>query len=194
MLFRSQGNGKDKDVRVINTPAEAVPVTLNGTGTVRGDVNVINTPTVNVGSMPGVNVVNTPTVKVDNTQPLRVVESSAREPFQSRIALADTIGGTGITGFTIPAGKRLVVEFVSAWMSKPGGVFITIGEDGPGINLPVQTYLKNTGGGIADRFAASQEARLYATGTVRVISEVNSGLGGDHFGALTVVGYLIPTP
>src|SRR5687768_14983789 len=115
-----QGNGKggpDKDVRVINTPAEPVPVTLNGTGTVKGDVNVVNTPTVNVGNTPtvnvgntaGVNVVNTPTVKLDTTQPVPVVEASSRQPFQVRVSLEDTIGGTGITGFSVPAGKRLVV-------------------------------------------------------------------------------------
>ena len=40
------------DVRVINTPAEAVPVAVTGT------------PTVNVGNTPSVSVVGTPTVNL----------------------------------------------------------------------------------------------------------------------------------
>lgn len=38
----------NKDVRVINTPAEAVPVAVQGTATVTGGVQVTNTPTVKV--------------------------------------------------------------------------------------------------------------------------------------------------
>ncbi|HEU4520665.1 MAG TPA: hypothetical protein VFT12_01610, partial [Thermoanaerobaculia bacterium] len=36
----------DKDVRVINTPLEAIPTVAQGTTTIAGNVSVTNTPTV----------------------------------------------------------------------------------------------------------------------------------------------------
>lgn len=177
---------------MINTPAEPVPVVLNGTGTVKGDVNVVNTPSVSVANTPTVNVGNVPTVKIDSAQTLKVVESSVREPFQVHVSVSSSDRFDGLNSFDVPAGKRLVVEFVSAWLSKPGGIFIEVGSNGPGINLPVQTLMKYANGYLDERYGASQEARLYATGTVRVLSAQNSNTTAGHFGAVTIAGYLIP--
>ena len=186
-----QGNGlpAGRDVRVINTPTEPVPVTLNGTGTVKGDVNVLNTP--------DVKVVNSPTVKVDTTQPLRVVDAAAvaREPFQTSVELRPNFAGDrhGITTFHIPTGKRMVIEHISAWLNRRGGVFIDdgLGEalEGPTLSLPIRELLAFRGGAIDERFAANADVRFYGLG-FRVVSMVDEE--GGYVGRLTAAGYLIP--
>jgi len=55
------GGGTNKDVRVINTAAEAIPATITNVPTVQ----ISGTPTVNVGT-PNVNVLTVPAVQVGN--------------------------------------------------------------------------------------------------------------------------------
>ena len=62
------GQGQDGDtvsrtrpVKVVNTPAEPVPVT----GAVTGSVSITNTPSVTVANTPSVNVANVPMVRLD---------------------------------------------------------------------------------------------------------------------------------
>lgn len=186
-----QGNGlpAGRDVRVINLPTEPVPVSLNGTGTVKGDVNVVNTP--------GVNVLNKPTVKIDTAQPIPVVDAGAvtREPFQIRVHLTNNLGDSdGITGFSVPAGKKLVIEYVNAWMNKRGGLFIDGGGDTPTptVSLPIRSLLVFKSSPLGDRYAGEAEVRFHGTGFQRVLPSVDFGETG-FFGELTVVGYLIPS-
>jgi hypothetical protein len=67
------------------------------------NVNVVNTPSVNVANTPGVNVLNTPIMQ-DR-------DNSARQPFTflGHITIPDG-RGDGSVQFSVPAGKRLVVE------------------------------------------------------------------------------------
>jgi hypothetical protein len=136
--------GPTKPVLVVNTTAEAVPVS----GTVTGTVNIGNTPNVNVANTPGVTVLNSPTVnaqqsgawsfslagpaevqavqsgawqmgidpltnvvRIDSATPVLVRAVEAPEPFQ-----ADSLGNSSCESgsFVVPAGKRLVIEHVSA--------------------------------------------------------------------------------
>ena len=95
--------GASKDVSVVNTP----------------NVNVVNTPT--VGIDPAKN-----TVRVVNTQsdplPVTVVGRAVRRPFQARVNLSISPGGnSSIVTLPIPAGKRLVIEDVSALTFQPQG-------------------------------------------------------------------------
>ncbi|SRR6266545_3159118 len=69
-----------------------------------------------------VNVVNTPNVNVANTTaspvPVRDVDNPARQPFQAEVVggFADGASTTGdITITTVPAGKLLVIEHVSVF-------------------------------------------------------------------------------
>src|SRR5207244_995932 len=69
-----------------------------------------------------VNVVNTPNVNVVNTTaspvPIRDVDNPARQPFHAE-AVGEFADGASITGGilipTVPAGKRLVIEHLSAF-------------------------------------------------------------------------------
>src|SRR5437899_11619632 len=69
-----------------------------------------------------VNVVNTPNVNVVNTTaspvPVRDVDNPARQPFQAE-AMGGFADGASTTGDipigAVPAGKRLVIEHVSAF-------------------------------------------------------------------------------
>jgi|SRR6266496_1639737 len=109
------------------------------------DVNVVNTP--------NVNVVNTPTVGIDptkntfrlaNTQteplPVTVVGAAVRHPFQARVNLNIPEGANADSAtLSIPAGKRLVIEDVSALTFQPQGQallldFTTAAEDLVGAN------------------------------------------------------------
>src|SRR5262249_30673932 len=103
-------------VRVLqNGPNDAVPVTLQGGGANAGNVNVINTPNVHVTSLPAVQVDSS----VAGPLFTRNV-NDAVEPVQ----ISKSIFQMGspvpiVTVFTVPADRRLVVEFVSAVMAIP---------------------------------------------------------------------------
>ena len=65
-LGQGQGQGGDtvgptRAVKVVNTPAEPVPVT----GAITGSVSITNTPSVTVANTPWVNVANSPMVRLD---------------------------------------------------------------------------------------------------------------------------------
>ena len=82
----------DRDVKVTNSAAEAVPVAVQGT--------------------PSVSVSGTPTVMVGNTVPTRSQDEPGLQPVQ-RTELVIFGGGQQIkdqTVYTVPAGKRLVIE------------------------------------------------------------------------------------
>jgi len=131
------GNGQ---VTVINGPSQPVPVTVTNSPT----VTVGNTPTVTIGNSPTVTIGNTPTVTVGNntsvtvtneptihiapneqvtigngpSSPVPVVALDAAGAFQIQL----NVGlGTGLTGVAIPAGKRLVIEFVTLQGDAAGG-------------------------------------------------------------------------
>ena len=92
-----------KDVNVVKTSANPVPVTLEGTSTISGSVTITNTPSVNVINGVTVRDADRPT-----NQPVHLAFS------------ANTTSGSGFQFwqangvYTVPAGKRLVVEDVDA--------------------------------------------------------------------------------
>jgi hypothetical protein len=118
---QSQGKGQPQgpDVRVTNTTSEPVPVSLQGTGKFTGDVNVVNSPTVNlaagskVGIDPasdGVTIKNTDSNPVSVTGTVRDEQNPGRQPF-SYVA---TVGPNSQLFFTVPTDKRLVMTYVDA--------------------------------------------------------------------------------
>ena len=116
----------DKDVKVINTPAEAVPVVAQGTTNVAGSVNVANTPTVNAKQSGAWNVAitGTPTVEIDNAAgnaiTIRDVDRPTAQPFQYEavVTLDDGQSGQNVN-IPIPSGKLFVIENVSAFGTAP---------------------------------------------------------------------------
>jgi hypothetical protein len=110
-----------QNVNVVNTPTVNVgtlpAVTLNGT------------PTVNVGSLPAVTVTGTPTVTVGNTVHVVDVERLARIPYQST---QFTVGGCiscQLSFTAAPPGYRLVLQHISAQLqtSAPPQLALSIG-------------------------------------------------------------------
>jgi hypothetical protein len=95
----------DRDVRVVNTAAEAVPVA--------GGVSITNSPAVTVQNTANVLVTNAEAAPVL----ARDVDRPSRQPFSRRVSMiipaGQTFGGSPDLEFTVPAGKVLVIESVS---------------------------------------------------------------------------------
>jgi hypothetical protein len=88
---RASGSTSTSNVNVVNTPS----------------VNVANTPTVNVGNIPVVTLGNTPAVTVANG-----LEKAQRVKIEMLSG-----GGSGAFGYAwgpVPAGKRILVESITA--------------------------------------------------------------------------------
>lgn len=176
------------DVKVINTRTNPVPV------------SVINFPT---GT-------NTVIVSSSTNAPLLVrdVDNPAQQPV---VRLADDVNVlVGETQaftqmYTVPAGKRLVIEFVSVrtFVLPPGqklfvSVQVSDGQTTYDINLAptlVGTFTVGTGGTRGDRSAISQQTRLYANAgeTVRAFAQKNDDVGAGQ-ATITVMGYLVDVP
>ena len=146
------------------------PATSQGQGGMNGkDVNVVNTPTV-LAQQSGpwtVGISGTPTVRVGNTAQAPVlgrdVDEPARQPFQRSGEITFAAGEViAAVEFTVPEGKRLVIEYVSANISSEEPLFW----------FTVQTSAGSSGGthffqpialpNLPHRHVVSQQTRLYA--------------------------------
>ena len=123
---------EEKDVRVVNTAAEAVPVTVQGMPQLTGSVSVSNTPTVSAQQSGtwNVGISGTPTVSVGNpsSNPVMVRDvDNAKQPFMRTVNLV--LGANesfkseqfpacpnnpNLCSNEVPNGKLMVVEYVSA--------------------------------------------------------------------------------
>jgi hypothetical protein len=103
---QADGGMGSRDVRVINTSAEPVPVT--------GTVNVGTLQPVAVSSLPPVAVATLPAVQLSGPIVVRDPESN-RTPFlhATVLSLSDGQSFSQTEMFTVPQGKRLVLECVS---------------------------------------------------------------------------------
>jgi hypothetical protein len=178
------------------------------------NVNVVNTPSVNVANFPATtNVAIDPsanTVKIDTANPLLVrdVENSARQPFHN-VEFGGFEDGANFTGFvpitTVPAGKRLVIEYCSLIATMPVGQTIfnaRIGtqllDSNNGSTLyHVLTVSAQGSDGLRDFFSVSQELRLYADPgtTVFCAAQRSSPIGSNpgSFGC-AISGYFVSLP
>jgi hypothetical protein len=181
------------------------------------NVNVVNTPNVNVVNNPGVTVLNSPTVQsqqsgtwdvgitgsptvtVGNTSanPVPVV-ASPPSPFQEEVILVFNNGSNSANGgFSVPTGKRLVIEHVSATAALAEGQQLTgtridtlqVGGGSQKGHYFVASFQANVPG-IGDYYAISQETRLYAIGTVPV-NAFRNGTTGTAQMNISVSGYLV---
>jgi len=163
---RAAGPPSGLDVNVVNTPSNPVPVTLQGTSTVSGNVAVTNTP--------NVNVVNTPTVNVGNSL----------KPSQL-VAVTSNVGNTGIschaTGGNPVSGATAIdllqnADATSSSFSIPNGKVLVI-TDAQAIAISL---------GSAGHEAQAALIRV-GTGGTNSIAEVHGPLdsGGRLAGAFT---------
>jgi len=204
-----------KDVRVVNPLSQPVPVTgsvaLGGTA----NVNVTNTPDVNVASLPAVqlaagttvgingtpnvNVANQPTVALAPGAIVGALNANALQPVRKQVEVQFNDGDEGgrVLAYTVPAGKRFVLEDLSGNAFLPSGqklVGVSFGlGDGP--NTFVHLTPTPTGpDAIApqDLFEFGRLARAYVepgdTSFVDAARSSTSGIGGVF---VTITGYLI---
>jgi hypothetical protein len=172
------------------------------------NVNVVNTPIVGIG--PAKN-----TVQVANSAsgPLSVAitNTPVRRPFQARVNLTIPDGANAdFERLDIPAGKRLVIENVSA---------LTFGPQGMGHLISFTTSLQNTIGDSTgfeshdvvlisqglfnglERLAANQNLLAFAdesfgtqTGLDVIISFSRGSLNGSSGARVTMTGYVEDLP
>ena len=179
------------------------------------DVNVVNTPSVNVVNTPTVQLAGTSTVQVsgttnvhvqnDSTTPVVVQDVSApkRTPFQAAPSFPTPpfLDNNPISApIAVPAGKRLVIEHVSARATLPFGgqtpfVFFSISTTVAGVtvehvlNVP-QVFLFNCICGSIN--SISQEMKLYADAgtTVQATAFAASTTGSPIALNFAISGYL----
>lgn len=173
----------NKDVRVINTPAEAVPVAPQGTTQIAGSVNIGNTP--------GVQIANENPIEVND------VSADVLEPFVAGIGegfqfvLIPDGALVGSDDFTVPEGKILVIEQVSGHLNLPSGqspAVIDVRVDGgPGVFLSAVLMSASE-----NRYQFGGEVRLYAgsgeTVEITVGRDDNNGQALYEYG---LFGYLV---
>jgi hypothetical protein len=137
-------------------------------------------------------------VSVENQPAAAPNADSAREVFQKNtvITFADGAGCVGGFGqFSVPAGKRLVIEYVSVHERNPGdrlveaGIFTKAGGNS-GITHFIE--LKDNGDWF---FVGNDSVRLYADAGPNVsFSACFEGTSGSRNVAFQITGYLVPLP
>jgi hypothetical protein len=163
-----------------------------------GEVKVVNTSAQPVPTV----VTNTPTMKIktdaDNPVFVQDVDSPARQAFQQKLNfnLADGFSEVCMPIATVPAGKRLVIEYVSARVTIPGGhklramnVFTNLNGDF------AYHHLMPTPTGVFNEYVVGQQVRLYADPNTQV-NICASRDNGDGIAPVlaTISGYLVDLP
>jgi hypothetical protein len=171
----AQGNGNGPNVTVVNTP---LPVTGNLTATIPGTVNVTGnvnaavTGTVNA-TVSGQVTVNNPS---NNPVLVRDVDGVQQEFFQQRREQFLQSAGVGTLNFdAVPAGKRLVVEYVSIEVGAAIAIcrILTLPSQDFGQNCALQPTFGQASGALQPPWAANALTKF-------------SVLPGDHLQVTTV--------
>jgi len=177
-----------QNVNVVNSPM----VTAQQSGT--WNVGINGTPTV------GIDGANN-TVKIDGgvPVPVRDVDNPARQPFQAnfQIFLADG-NFYGFQDISIPANKRLVIEFFSATADVAQGDFPEIDVRTVTGNVISGHFITSSRQGTInnfDQYVVGQTVRLYADpGTqVKIDFSRTMSQGIALFGG-TISGYFVDIP
>ena len=143
-----------------------------------------------------VNVVNTPTEKSQQAGEWNVSIDGTRQPFQHQLRFTTPDGSAEFTdSFTVPEGKVLVIEQVTATATPPIGQVVRL------------FSLRTTAGGVfafhtvpaavngSGDFLGCQQVRLYADpGSLVQLSAPRSANTGSFLTVASVSGYLIPAP
>jgi len=142
---------------------------------VRVDV-VANAPKINIADNNKIGIdPQSNHVLVDNFPEMRDRNAPGVEVFQKELSASTGLGNDAEAPITVPAGKRLVIEYISV-------AAIT----------NAKVYLRTVGGGqnVRHPIAESQLVRLYADPGVSAflrVERINTGLSGGGAGATIVV-------
>lgn len=176
------------NVNVVNTP----------------NVNVANTPTVTLSGTPTVSLSGTPSVNVANTStspvPVQDVRTATSQPFfhHNFFTFSTQFGNDSADAYTVPAGKRLVIEYVSAsGKAGHGEVFISWAIHlGPTVHY-LTPILAGSGNDGFDYFSASAPVRGYLDAGSQLFFDVERCqfcTTANASASYTVSGYLVDAP
>ncbi|HVF46554.1 MAG TPA: hypothetical protein VNA17_03210 [Pyrinomonadaceae bacterium] len=198
--------GPPKPVVVVNTPNDPVQVRLTGTSQplpVTGIVGITTnqplpvTGTVGITTNQPVPVTGTVGITTTENAPLLVrdIHNPARQPFHRSVFLPATT-------FSVPAGKRLFIEFASMNMSVSTGcqvitltVQTSVGGDTAFFSLP-PTHVPNPAGSGRNFDTVGQQVRIYADPGTQVSFLLFTQATGacNPLGTFSVSGYLVDVP
>ena len=201
---------KDKDVVIVNTPAQPVPTAVQSLPSITGNVSVTNTPTVNLqsGAAVGISPTNN-TVRIGNVVSVTDTDSPVNQPVD--VLVGGTFSGLLVatpngcifvagtcTGGTVPAGKRLVLESVGADVRVPVGQKVLVSgnalRNGIGMTHPIPMTGQGTFFG-RDVFHGARQLRLYLDPGMSVGAVVErDNNSGDGSISLTFSGYFVDLP
>jgi hypothetical protein len=192
----------DTPVSVTNTTASPVPVT----GSVSVTGSVTGTVTGTVGLAPGTSVM------IDSTvgDPVRVrnVNDAIQPVHASTSCLATTIGCLP-TIYTVPAGKRLVIEYASMSVCILPGQSATLGVTTTTGGKTVTHFLNGTPPAVgpgtfaigcngalpSSSVATGQQVKIYADAGSSVFLEADrSNTVGNAGFSISISGYLVDVP
>ena len=130
----------------------------------------------------------------------RDADNAARQPFQVH-GFPDIGDGYYFAtfSFNVPAGKRLVMEYVSAIVNVPSGQKVAVWVNANQGSGPVSHYVVPTSLGafnqLTETFAVGQLTRIYADPStqVDVVVDRNAGVGFTSAN-VSVSGYLVNVP
>lgn len=142
-----------------------------------------------------------PTIHLASPLPLPVTGtvalSSHREPFQTGMVATGFSGGSGSAELvTVPEGKRLVLEHVSAWINtaSPDGLSAVTFAVAGVLDTPLCQQTGKTPNGLNHFFSCSGSTRLYAEAGQTVTLFVGTATPDTGFFRGMISGYLEPAP
>jgi hypothetical protein len=175
------------DVRVVNTPAESVPVAVQGTASVAG------------------------TVEVTNVVPVRPLETAPGETFFIHRTIAIPAGHCCDIGplktldgqvWVVPEGKIAVLEHVSSRLRTTTGVEIIMELESSGAgqvfgahSIMFGSVQERVSAGVWSAvWTASQPLKLYLPAGASLSTTTTIAGGADVSGAVNATGYYAPAP
>jgi hypothetical protein len=188
-----------------------LPVPISGSVGISGQpvgVNVANTPNVNVANTPAVDIANPVTVGNPATNPVLVSEAG-KAPYSATCEGSGQIPGRcGIADctFTVPAGRRLVIESLTGDANIAVSDYLLIrlngsapsGQDpasaSSGFSMIVPRTLQ-LGNGTFNFYGVNEKTlfQVDPTGTVEVVLVNSCGQTGSE-ASVNLSGYTLPSP
>jgi hypothetical protein len=129
---------------------------------------------------------------IGNPVSVKDLNTPAQQPITFTLSPGSGVSSDAQDSYTVPAGKRLVIEYYSAQLTQyPSGGYAYM-------------YLDNTAGGNTSYWKVippssttvpfNQQTRMYADTGTSVIAEVTQSSGTSCGGNLIVSGYLVNYP
>jgi hypothetical protein len=195
-------------VTVVNTTAEPVPTSAQGTTAVAGTVNAVQsgawnvgitgTPSVNISNAPNVNAQNLPLTNNGGTPnaavAIKSVDEPGRRPFQTLIRCRST-AQTCTGNLSVPSGSALVIEYIHIETISPNPGTTSI-QTTAGGNTSVYDYPFGTALAFGNEFVYSQQVRIYADPSSTITFEGAQTLATSFTAEfdLNLSGYTVPVP